>query len=152
MPHQFGLSSRAVSTSLVSHEPLRSLAKAAVCGLSLLAVSGCFKGDRPTLGPVHGCVTLDGKPLANARIIFKSQEVNVRESWAVTNADGEYVLRYIRDDLGGTIGKNSVRISKQTPNARSEMLPEKYNTRTTLTADVKQGANEINFDLTLDPK
>jgi hypothetical protein len=138
--------------SVFSDNPLRFVAVAVACGLGLLAIAGCGNAGRPTLGQVHGCVTLDGKPLADAKIIFKSQEAKVRESWAFTDASGEYVLKYLRDIMGGTVGRNSVRISKPRENARGEMLPEKYNTSTTLTADVKRGDNEINFDLTSNPR
>jgi len=114
-----------------------------------LVPAGCNGSrGRPALGQVHGRVTLDGKPLARARILFRPDS-GVRESTGLTDADGKYVLKYIRDDLGGAVGKNSVRITKQrTPDPESEILPERYNRQTTLTADVESGDNEINFDLT----
>ena len=121
---------------------------AAVCGLGLLAVAGCGHGDRPALAPVHGRVTLDGKPLAGAAVHFEP-ESGRRASSGVTNTDGEYVLKYIRDDLGGAMGKNTVRISKQkTRDPASETVPDKYNTETILTADVTAGENDFPFELT----
>jgi len=100
------------------------------------------------LAGVHGRVTLDGDPLVGAGIVFKP-ESGGRGSSGVTDANGEYVLRYIRDDLGGTIGKNTVRITKQrSHDPTSEILPEKYNKKTVLTADVESGDQEINFPLT----
>jgi hypothetical protein len=146
--HRLASSLRTAYTLVFSHKPAGYLAVAVACSLGLLAIAGCGNGGRPTLGRVHGCVTLDGKPLADAKVIFRSQEAKVRESWAFTDASGEYVLKYLRDIMGGTIGKNFVRISKPREGARGEMLPGKYNTSTTLTADVKSGDNEINFDLT----
>jgi hypothetical protein len=50
---------------------------------------------------------------------------------------------------GGVVGKNTVRIAKmRTRDPASDALPAKYNRKTTLTADVKSGDNEIDFDLT----
>ena len=114
-----------------------------------LVPAGCGgTKDRPALGQVHGRVTLDNKPLARVGIVFRP-EIGARESSGATDANGEYILKYIRDDLGGAVGKNSVRISKQqTPDPKSETLPLRYNQQTTLVADVKPGDNEINFDLT----
>ncbi len=152
LPYRFPFSFRAACTSFFPQKPLRSRAVAIACGLvGLLAVAGCGNAGRPTLGQVHGRVTLDGKPLVDAKVIFKSQEAKVRESWAFTDANGEYSLNYLRDIMGGTIGLNSVRIFKPRAGARGEMLPEKYNATTTLSADVKRGNNEFDFDLTSNP-
>ena len=47
------------------------------------------------------------------------------------------------------MGRNTVRISKQlTRDYTSEIVPEKYNRKTVLTADVTKGENEFNFELT----
>ena len=129
-----------------------TVALALLTALLTLPLGGCGSGDRPTLGKVHGRVTLDGKPLAHVGIVFQPQEVGGRDSSGVTNADGEYVLKYIRDELGAAIGKNKVKISKQrTPDPATETLPLRYNQQTTLTAEVKPGENEIPFDLTSNP-
>ena len=116
-----------------------------LCGTCLLAAAGC--GNHGRAG-VHGRVTLDGDPLVGAGVVFKP-ESGGRESRGVTDASGDYILQYIRNDLGGTIGKNTVRITKQlSHDPASEILPEKYNKKTTLTADVKSGDQEIDFPLT----
>ena len=66
-------------------------------------------------------------------VIFEPTEVAGRQSMGVTDANGEYVLKYIRDELGAAVGKNTVRISKQrTRDPSSETLPLKYNQQTTL--------------------
>jgi len=120
---------------------LRSSALA-LCGMGLLAVAGCGGQNRPALAQVHGRVTLNGKPLANAIVAFHP-EGGGRESSGVTDDNGEYVLKYIRDELGGTVGKNSVRVVKQ-----AENVPERYNKQTTLSFEVKPGDNDIPLPLT----
>jgi len=128
------------------HGP-RKVALAMLAAMVALISAGCGNGDRPTLGQVHGHVTLDGKPLGNAGIAFRP-EIGARESMGVTDANGEYILRYIREEMGGAVGKNAVRITTQRNNdPKTETLPEKYNRKTTLTAEVKPGENEINYDL-----
>ncbi len=121
------------------------LAAAVVC---LLLLSGCSRSDRPPLGMVSGVVTLDGKPLANARVIFEPTEGG-RASTGLTNAKGEYELIYIRQDKGAKLGPHRVRVSVTNPDAaKAELLPGRYNAQTTLRADVKPGHNKIDFPLT----
>jgi hypothetical protein len=110
-------------------------------------MGGCFRSDWPRLASVHGRVTLDGKPVSGATVVY-APAAGGRQSSGVTNEQGEYVLKYIRENAGGAVGMNSVRISKQkTHDPRSETLPLKYNRDTTLTAEVKPGTNEIDFPL-----
>jgi hypothetical protein len=119
-----------------------------LCGICLGSVGGCNRSDRPPLANVHGHVTLDGKPVAGASAVF-APAAGGRRSSGVTNDQGEYVFTYIREDKGGAVGVNSVRIGKQkTHDPRSETLPPKYNRDTMLTAEVKPGVNEIDFLLT----
>ena len=35
-------------------------------------IAGCGKSSRPSLGTVHGRVTIDGKPLAHANVVSTS--------------------------------------------------------------------------------
>ncbi len=64
------------------------------------------------MGRVHGRVTLDGKPLAGATVLFTPVVRGLRHSDGITNENGEYILKYIREEKGATVGKNSVRITK----------------------------------------
>jgi hypothetical protein len=134
------------TTSYFSSVSLRWLFIAVLAGLPVISLAGCGNNGR---APVHGRVALDGQPLAGAGITFRP-EGGGRESTAVTNDDGQYVLKYIRDEFGGTLGKNSVRITKQrSRDPSSEIVPDKYNRKTTLEREVKPGDNEIDFlDLT----
>lgn len=118
--------------------------------LALLSITlcGCGGSDRPPLGTVHGKVTLDRQPLPGAGVGFKLR-TGGREAYAATDADGNYELTYIRNDRGAPVGAHDVRISTANENtSKVEKVPAKYNSQTTLTAEVKPGDNEINFDLT----
>ncbi|WP_417848391.1 hypothetical protein [Thalassoglobus sp.] len=123
---------------------------------------GCGGGvtDQPNLGRVTGVITLDDEPLSGAVVVFTPE--SGRSSMGETNEDGQYELVYIRDTKGATIGTHSVTISKQEapaganpnePDAGSpaELVPARYNSATTLTAEVKAEGNEIDFPLKSNP-
>jgi hypothetical protein len=122
---------------------------AAVCLLSIAA--GCSKGDRPALGMVSGVVTLDGKPIEKARLIFEPIEGG-RASIGSTDADGRYELIYIRKDKGAKVGPHRVRITVTQSDDDAvgpvPVIPEKFNRNTTLQATVKPGENECDFKIT----
>ena len=113
----------------------------------LLVLSGCG-GDLPKLGTVHGKVTLDGKPLADAGVVFTPIDGG-RQSMAVTGTNGKYALTYLRDIRGAKIGQHSVRISvADGESGKTEYIPIQYNEQTILRENVQAGANQINFTLT----
>lgn len=119
-----------------------------IAAMLLPLVTGCTKDGRPPLSAVHGRVTLDGKPLAHASVVFHPAS-GVRESGGTTDENGEYQLKYIGDVMGGAVGSNTVRITKQlTPDPSSQIVPARYNTNSTLVKDVIVGDNPIDFDLT----
>jgi len=115
------------------------------------ATAGCG-GDRPKLGAVTGKVTLDGRPLKGARILFSPTELDRgRESVGFTDVEGNYELIYIRDIRGASIGTHVVRITTaNSEEGTAEKLPARYHSRTTLEAEVGRGSNEIDFALTSD--
>ena len=111
-------------------------------------IAGCGKSNRPSLGTVHGRVTLDGKPLAHANVVFRPAS-GVRESGSVTDENGEYQLKYIGDVMGGAIGTNTVQVTKQlTPDPNSQIVPARYNKNSTLVKEVIAGDNSIDLELT----
>lgn len=125
---------------------------------SLVLLSGCGGGsDTPPLGTVSGVVTLDEKPLADAEVTFQPE--TGRPSLGKTDSQGNYTLAYTVNDNGALIGPHKVIITTaveafsdetgggQDREARPEILPPKYNAQTTLTAEVKSGANTIDFPL-----
>lgn len=112
----------------------------------LAIVGGCGgSGDRPELGTVTGTVTLDGKPLPNAKIVF--QHMEKRFSQGVSDENGKYELTYIRDIKGAALGTHSVSIRAKNANNR-EIVPPKYNSKTTLSVNVEPGHNSLDFNLT----
>jgi hypothetical protein len=125
--------------------------RSAVAGLTLVfcatVLAGCGQGTRPALGTVHGKVTLDGRPLAGAGVVFMP-EGKGRDSMGVTDAQGNYTLNYIRESQGAAVGWHAVRITAGDPlSGKPEPVPARYNVTTELRREVKAGENEINFDL-----
>lgn len=118
--------------------------------VSASLIAGMFAGcgapkDLPKLGKVTGKVTLDGQPLKNARVQFTPD--TSRPSGAVTDDQGQYELIFNENLKGAAVGKHKVRINSGSA-MEPEKLPQKYNVKTELTADVKEGTNPpINFDL-----
>ncbi|MCC7335221.1 MAG: carboxypeptidase regulatory-like domain-containing protein [Pirellulaceae bacterium] len=124
--------------------------------LTLLSLaSGCGKG----LSVVSGTVTLDDKPLKGAYVEFSP--ISGRPSIGKTDGDGHYQLEYSTSKSGVEPGQHTVRIGTyeeasvdmktgEPTDEVEEIVPVKYNRETTLTADVKPGKNEIDFDLELD--
>ncbi|PQO38605.1 carboxypeptidase-like regulatory domain-containing protein [Blastopirellula marina] len=114
---------------------------------------GCFGGgDTPDLADVSGVVTLDGKPLAEATVLF--QPLSGRPSAGTTDQDGKFRLRYTASETGAKIGDHKVIIRKEVAgkdrggeSVWKETVPDIYNQRTTLTATVEPGTNTINFEL-----
>ena len=54
-------------------------------------VTGCSSSG-PEIASVSGRITMDGKPLANATVVFIPE--NGRPAGARTDADGKYVLNF----------------------------------------------------------
>jgi len=127
-----------------------------VGALALLCSFGCGRGDLPELAPVTGTVTLDGVPFPNAVVYFHTQkEKGGRPAAGVTDASGKYELVYLEGIRGAHIGMNKVEIVTQWPDGEpgmgeSESIPEKYNSKSTLTADVKDERNVFDFSLESD--
>lgn len=123
--------------------------------LSAVCLAGCSSNlaDQPELGQVTGKVTMDGAPLANAMVVFAP--VSGRSSSGVTGADGKYELQYLHKVRGAQVGSHKVQITTYYPDEDSpaaqkakEKIPAQFNTKSTLTAMVDFGTNEIDFELT----
>jgi hypothetical protein len=132
---------------------MKRLGLAVLVVVALAVCPGCGPaGDIPDLGQVTGTVTLDGKPLAGARVLFEPQGGGAMSN-GMTDSSGKYEMWYTADVKGAALGKHVVRIETP-PNPDPETgetppaLPAKYNTESTLTADVKAGDNTVNFELT----
>ncbi len=134
-----------------------------LCLFGMLLTAGCMGGvdpKAPKLEPVTGVVRLNGEPLKNADIMFLPTASNLEASGR-SDDEGKYEL-HVRTKNGAVAGTYKVTISKRVredgsefPEDRSNMgvgkesLPVKYVDRnsTDLTAEVIEGANEIDFDL-----
>jgi hypothetical protein len=153
--------------------------KNVICSVSLLTlcvtlVSGCGGGDEPpTVYAVSGKVTLDDKPLANARLTFMpATEGGKGGGYATTKEDGTYELTD-GQQAGCMPGQYKVVVSRYlTADGKpfeekpeegldlgqaieagdvKESLPKRYSNpeQTELTATIKEEDNEsVNFKLT----
>ncbi len=119
--------------------------------LLMISFVGCGKTGAD-IAPVTGRITLDGKPLEKADVVFQP-EGSKPPSSARTDTDGRYQLVYKRGVMGGAIGSNTVRITISSEVvANPPSIPARYNTASELTKEVKSGQNEFNFDLTTNEK
>ncbi len=124
--------------------------------LALTLISGCGGADTGGRNAVSGSVSYDGKPIDNGRITFI--QVDGKPPQASGDiVDGKYTIEAVRGPLAGSHRveihwnkKTGKKIMNDPPNFIEEvkqMLPEKYNLRTTLNADVKSGSNVFDFAL-----
>jgi len=112
--------------------------------LTLGLLSGCGP-DGPALGEVSGTVTRDGRPLDGATVIFQPELG--KASFGRTDQEGRYELRYSKDSKGAIVGRHVVEVRLAGDSTPIEPLPPRYNTQTELTADVKKGRNQVDFEL-----
>jgi hypothetical protein len=115
--------------------------------LAAVLVSGC--GQSSPLIPVTGSVTLDGEPLPKAHVLFRPQ--NGRPSFAVTDANGKYALQYTSQSMGAVPGKHVVCVTtaddEEGDTAAKEILPSRYNSKSTLSVTVDATHRTHDFDL-----
>lgn len=119
------------------------------CLVLILVVAGCGSGT--DLASVEGTVTMDGKPLPDASVVFVNS--STRPSGARTDEKGFYRLEFSDSEKGAVPGKNVVRIfTAQGPGetmdgkpipAKKELVPTKYNNETTLEFNVEPGKKNI---------
>ncbi|PQO31719.1 hypothetical protein [Blastopirellula marina] len=123
---------------------------------ALSFVVGCGGGGDPDVVRVSGTVTMDGKPLPKATVLFVSGQG--RPSGAITDDEGHYELNYTGDQKGARIGHNRVQITTaQGPTETMEgepvppvpeIVPPMYNERSELEYEVKADGNNVaDFDL-----
>jgi hypothetical protein len=121
------------------------------CVLLVATTSACSRKTRgtPDLAPVSGVVTLDGKPLGDAIVLFTSAAG--MSSFGKTDTTGRYTVAYRSHLKGAALGLSVVRItmnlSEQPGPGYKDLIPAKYNSASTLKAEVKPGGNTIDFAL-----
>ena len=128
--------------------------------LALAVMTGCGEQiDKKPTAPVKGVVTYQGKPLETGEVIF-FPDSGEQIAHGKIQSDGSFQLTTYDEGDGAFPGTHKVSIiserdmegvSAEDPEASLEpsYIPTKYNMQKTsgLTAVVKDGDNEINFDL-----
>jgi hypothetical protein len=126
----------------------------------VVCAAGC-SGSR--FVPVSGRITLNGKALVNAKVVFQpvAEEKNPGPgSQGTTDKDGRFTLASMTGEhQGALVGKHKVSIvayegDDTTPSSGSDMafrkriVPDEFNVNSKLTFDVPAGGtSEANFDL-----
>lgn len=130
-------------------------------GLLLTLLAGCSgNSDQLPTGEVYGKVTYKGEPLTMGSVTFIPEGTGKAASGEIRE-DGTFTLSTYSEGDGATIGKHGVMIISERDtsdlpaesaeaNVDLSLIPEKYGMSpqtSGLTAEVKEGDNEINFDL-----
>jgi len=144
----------------MSNHPVTTV-KSLLSAVSLLFIlSSCgSSGNGPQFGNVTGTITLDGAPLPFAKVEFQPEKA--RPSVGLTNENGQYTLGYSVAQKGAIQGQHVVRIALATPDEvggedskaivelrKRVKIPDRFNKDSGLTAEVKKGNNNLNFELT----
>jgi hypothetical protein len=134
-------------------------------GLLLGLTAGCGSDQGPNRRAISGIVTLDGQPLESGAILLEptSFEAGTGTTVGATIRRGEFT---VQRDRGPIPGRYRVRIyassgvqappregqSDKTRRPMVERLPDVYNTRSELHAEVRaQGRNRYRFELQANP-
>jgi len=129
----------------------------------ILAAGGCG-GEEFPLAPVSGTVTLDGAPVADARVGFEPQRQGESleagpGSYGKTDQQGRFRLKSLHGDDGAVICPHVVRISTlevKPPGPEGDLeivveerIPERYVDGSTLRFTVPaDGTDQADFKLT----
>ncbi|QDT93840.1 hypothetical protein Pan161_55270 [Gimesia algae] len=133
-----------------------------LCSVLLLLsiMTGCGEQiDKKPTAPVKGIVTYEGKPLETGEVVF-FPDSGEQIAHGKIQPDGSFQLTTYEEGDGAFPGTHKVTIiserdmegiSAEDPEASMEpsFIPTKYNMQKSsgLTAVVKEGDNEIKFDL-----
>lgn len=118
-------------------------------GLLLAVAGGCGGGSRSV--PVEGRVTFDGRPIEEGTILFRSPSGPVMPASGPIE-DGRYTVlvtpgpKIVEVMAARTTGSPDPLMQVR---PRQQYIPDRYNIRSTLTAEVKaDGPNSFDFALT----
>jgi hypothetical protein len=98
---------------------------------------------------VNGHITLNGKALVNADVVFQPDDAR-SPSYGRTDKDGHYELGYKQGVLGAIVGQHIVRIRVSSEVVRNPpRIAPQFNTKSTLKREVKAGEDNVfDFDVT----
>ncbi len=144
----------------------------------LLCATGC--GSAGDYHPVTGKVTLDGQPLADARVVFTPTDETGQSAFGKTDASGTYSM-ISGTNKGVTPGSYKVSVTSSPPESTETVdpaavassgeeyekmlqnydsapkaprfkdpIPSEYNSQTTLTCNVESGTNT--YDIAIETK
>jgi hypothetical protein len=119
-----------------------------------LAIVGCGGGsDGPKTYSVSGTVSFDGKPIEEGRIQFRNTGSDGR-AYSGEIKDGNYQLMSEAGSMKVEVYASRVIPGKMQKSEDGEMvpvremfIPNKYNSQSTLTIEVKPQSQTIPFDL-----
>ena len=126
----------------------------ALVAVGLAAAAGCGGGEG--LHKVKGTVSYDGQPVAEGRILFRNTGGDGR-AYSAPVVNGAYEVMCEPGSMRVEITATRPVPGKFTKGANGEpdpipltemYIPAKYNTATTLTAEVTDSSAEIPFTLT----
>jgi len=132
---------------------LKTASAALLCFGILGGNAGC--GSPAEQGTVSGTVTLDGAPLAEGAVRFVSVAGDAPTSGANV-AEGAFTAKVpfgpmrVEFTAAKVVGSRKMykgMADSPTVNIVEELIPAKYNVRSELTLDVKQGSQEASFQL-----
>jgi hypothetical protein len=117
--------------------------------LPLFLLIGCAKGP----STVSGTVTLDGQPVATGAITFvkdglpQGGAVITGGSFQAQVAPGTYRLELSGSKVTGKRTQKGFDGKDETIETTEELFPEKFNTQSILTEEIKPGENALKLDL-----
>lgn len=118
--------------------------------IAALSIAGCSDGK----STVSGTVTFDGQPVQSGAITFVGSGENLVREGAVIHdgtfqADlppGDYRVELSGRKVIGTQKQKGFDGKDEVVEIAGELFPERYNTKTTLTAKVNRGANTLKLE------
>jgi hypothetical protein len=130
------------------------------CGLAALLTATLVAGGcGSSVSTVSGSVTVDGKPLEKGTISYVPADSNGSPVTAEV-AGGKYEVlvsagkKFVQISAPVVVGKRKQYEGPDAPydEFTDESLPEKYNSKTTLTFDVQPGKNSKDWAVESKPK
>ncbi len=122
----------------------------ALCLIVCTALAGC--GNRP--GDVTGTVTFDGAPVADGALLFVKDGGTAKEGAVIRDGrfqtklpPGKYMIEVNAQKVVGKRTQKGFDGKDEEIELKDEMIPERYNSKTELSEEIKPGPNPLKFDL-----